>query len=223
MGVGLSYRWPAAAAARPRPGRRSCSRRRASAWGRTRFRTPGTAARRSPPILGGGVDQRLKLGAGGEERAQIGGFVQQGHRAAARRPLGGNRRDARKVLRLHEADRSTRPLRHAPRTCAVKEEPAEDDGGRAPDFQGLVVKEAQPRAGVKVVLIERGGRNSCTDQFLVTITARSRLLRESAAGRLEVHSDSVCVGDRLKVWFAGGVAESCPPQTTAETVIIVST
>lgn len=100
--------------------------------------------------------------------------------------------------------------------CAVKEEPAEDDGGRAPDFQGLVVKEAQPRAGVKVVLIERGGRNSCTDQFLVTITARSRLLRESATGRLEVHPDSVCVGDRLKVWFAGGVAESCPPQTTAE-------
>lgn len=104
--------------------------------------------------------------------------------------------------------------------------------GSAPDVAGLQVPAAAPHiigtvktandtGNGRVVLIEQDPtRSAGYPAATVTITPRTRVLRQTAGGVVAARPAELTVGTRVRAWFTGPIRESYPVQVDAGSVVI---
>jgi hypothetical protein len=90
---------------------------------------------------------------------------------------------------------------------------------REPWLRGTVVSIDVGEYGKSVLLVDVpvGG---CRGEAFLFISSTTRVRARTATGTTSASIDDVVVGQRLKAWLRGTVAESCPPRMSAEAVVI---
>jgi hypothetical protein len=87
---------------------------------------------------------------------------------------------------------------------------------RSADVRGTVTSVDRTQGRAMTILIDRGGACALSTR----IPADLRVLRETDGARVEASLDDLAAGQTVDAWV-GAIAESCPEQTTAATIVIV--
>ena len=89
-----------------------------------------------------------------------------------------------------------------------------------PDIIGTIER-ADDTGNGRVVLIEQDStRSAGYPAATVTVTPRTRVLRQTAGGIVAARPAELTVGTRVRAWFTGPIRESYPVQVDAGTVLI---
>jgi len=62
--------------------------------------------------------------------------------------------------------------------------------------------------------------NNTSDKFVVTVTDQTAIIKQIDGDKQNAGFDSLNVGQKIEVWFAGPVMESYPAQVSAEKIVI---
>lgn len=93
---------------------------------------------------------------------------------------------------------------------------------RAPDVSGAIAS-AEPIGGTAggggIALLVKGSER-CIDQASVRATDVTRVYDEAGEDLGPEGFEALRPGRRVRVWFTGPVAESCPPQAEAGAIVL---
>jgi hypothetical protein len=107
---------------------------------------------------------------------------------------------------------------------APKAEPPKKEKEKMPDIRGVVTSLARGgRSGAAATLRIAGSKQADTryDKAVVTLTAETRIYQKEPYGRGLVPLESLRLGDKVEVRFAGPAAESYPVQARAAEILIL--
>ncbi len=91
---------------------------------------------------------------------------------------------------------------------------------REPDITGRVTRITEPAEGRLVMLVEDRPGEQFGHKMSVTVDRSTRILRESANGRLDAAIGDLATATVVSVWMHGPILMSYPGQGKAEAVLI---